>query len=51
MKELLELFIVNPSILHKVGKNALNTASFRPWSHYEQELAISVETFINEHFL
>lgn len=51
VKELLELFIVNPSILHKVGKNALNTASFRPWSHYEQELAISVETFINEHFL
>lgn len=49
IKELLKQFIENPSILHEVGRNALRTASLRPWSRYEQELAISLETFINEH--
>lgn len=48
IKELLEQFIENPSILSMVGKNALQTASLRPWACYEQELATSVENFINE---
>lgn len=48
IKELLERFIENPSILHEVGRNALNTASLRPWMSYEHELAVSVENYINE---
>ena len=48
IKALLEQFIDNPSILHKVGRNALQTASLRPWSSYEQELSISVTTSIND---
>lgn len=48
IKDLLEQFIENPSILCMVGKNAMQTASLRPWSCYEQELTASVEDFINE---
>lgn len=47
IKQLLEQFIETPSILHQVGKNALHTASLRPWTCYENELANSVECFIN----
>ena len=50
IKELLEQFIDNPSILHKVGRNALQTASLRPWLSYERELAVSVENYINENY-
>lgn len=46
IKELLEHFIENPYILHEIGRNALHTASLRPWSCYKQELATSVEAFI-----
>lgn len=31
----------------KAGQNSLKTASMRPWSKYEEELAISVNKFIN----
>lgn len=48
IKELLEQFIDNPLILHNVGRNALQTASFRPWSSYERDLSISVENSIND---
>ena len=48
IKDLLEQFINNPSILHIVGRNALLKASLRPWSCYEEEIAVSIENFINE---
>jgi glycosyltransferase involved in cell wall biosynthesis len=47
IKELLKKIIEQPTILHKVGHNALHTASLRPWECYEEELATSVEDFIN----
>lgn len=46
IKDLLELFIENPSIIHEVGRSALRTASLRPWVCYEEELSISIENFI-----
>ena len=48
IRDLLEQFINDPSILHKVGRNALLKASLRPWSCYEEEIAVSIENFINE---
>lgn len=50
IKDLLVLFIDNPSILHEVGRNAMNTASLRPWLFYEYDLAVSVEKYINENY-
>lgn len=50
IKELLEQFIENPTLLHEAGRNALLKASLRPWSCYEQELAVSVENYINENY-
>ena len=47
IRELLEQFISNPMILQEVGRNALKTASSRPWPCYEQELATSVNTFLH----
>lgn len=47
IRDLLLQFIENPNILHVVGRNALHTASLRPWSCYEYELATSVTAFIN----
>ena len=48
IRDLLEQFINDPSILHKVGRNALLKASLRPWSSYERELSISVKNSIND---
>lgn len=46
---LLESFIANPSQLEKTGRNALATASLRPWEKYENELAESVRSFVSKH--
>lgn len=48
IRQLLERFIETPELLVKVGKEALKTASNRPWSVYEKELAESVNHFLND---
>lgn len=48
IRKLLEKFISNPDILIKAGKEALKTASKRPWNVYERELAESVNRFLND---
>lgn len=48
IRDLLIKFIDNPSILIKAGHEAMNTASKRPWSVYEKELAVSVNKFLND---
>lgn len=47
IKELFELFISNPEILHNAGKAAMQTAAKRPWVKYEDELAESILKFLN----
>lgn len=48
IRELLEQFISNPELLVKAGKKAMQTASQRPWTAYENELAESVNKFLND---
>lgn len=48
IRDLLIKFIANPSILIKAGHEAMHTASKRPWSVYEKELAESVNKFLND---
>lgn len=48
IKKLLKQFISNPEILVKAGKKAMLTATQRPWSAYEKELAESVNNFLND---
>lgn len=48
IRDLLIKFTDNPSILIKAGHEAMNTASKRPWSVYEKELAESVNKFLND---
>lgn len=47
IKELLLSFIDNPAKLETTGRHALETAAKRPWKKYEDELAESVEQFLN----
>jgi len=48
IRELLIQFVLDPEILVKTGKEAMKTASMRPWSVYEKELAESVNDFLND---
>lgn len=48
IKILLNQFIDNPDLLINAGKMAMHTASQRPWSIYEKELAESVNKFLND---
>ncbi|WP_072530990.1 glycosyltransferase family 4 protein [Bacteroides ilei] len=48
LKKLLHKFINDPIILVNAGKKAMETASKRPWSVYEKELAESVKRFLND---
>lgn len=48
IRDLLIKFIANPSLLIKAGHEAKHTASQRPWSVYEKELAESVNFFLND---
>lgn len=48
IRDLLVTFISNPSILIKAGQAAMHTATQRPWSVYEKELAESVNKFLND---
>lgn len=48
IRELLGQFISNPELLVKAGKKAMQTASQRPWAAYENELAESVNKFLND---
>lgn len=48
IRDLLIKFTENPSILIKTGHEAMHTASKRPWSMYEKELAESVNKFLND---
>lgn len=48
IRDLLVTFISNPFILIKAGQAAMHTASQRPWSVYEKELAESVNKFLND---
>lgn len=48
IKALLEDFVKNPEKLAVAGQNARVTASRRPWSVYEKELAKSVNIFLND---
>ena len=48
IRQLLEGFIETPELLVKAGKEALKTASNRPWSVYEYELAESINRFLND---
>ncbi|MBE6281742.1 MAG: glycosyltransferase family 4 protein [Bacteroides sp.] len=47
IRELLEKFIQHPEILQTVGKEAMKTASKRPWSCYENELIASIKTTLS----
>lgn len=47
IKALLRQFIANPGVLQEVGIAARETARLRPWRRYEDELAASVESFLN----
>lgn len=47
IRELLEKFIQHPEILQTIGKEAMKTASKRPWSCYENELIASIKTTLN----
>lgn len=46
IRKLLLGFISNPLVLQMVGKEAMNTASKRPWIKYEEEVADCVSHFI-----
>lgn len=48
IRKLLMDFIANPSILVTAGEEAIRTASQRPWSVYEKELAESVNKYLND---
>lgn len=48
IRQLLEEFIANPSILKDAGMAAMKTAEQRPWTKYEDELAESVCKFLTE---
>ena len=48
IRDLLLTFISNPIILIKAGQAAIHTASQRPWSVYEKELADSINSFLND---
>ena len=45
---LLESFIESPEILQDAGREAMKTASRRPWSKYEEELANEVYNLVND---
>lgn len=47
IREKLIYLLNNPSLLEKFGRAAMETASKRPWSCYEKELADSVNKFLN----
>lgn len=47
IKKLFQEFINNPYLLQDAGKQALKTASKRPWSQYEADLSASVNIFLN----
>lgn len=47
IKELLLSFIDNPAKLETAGLHAMETAAKRSWKKYEDELAESVEQFLN----
>lgn len=48
IKELIHKFISDPTLLREAGKHAMETAAQRPWEVYEQELAESVNKFLND---
>ena len=48
IKDLLENLLKNPEKLATAGRNALATASRRPWPVYEKELAESVNRFLHD---
>lgn len=48
IKNLLDKLIANPMLLQDAGKQALITASKRPWAVYEHELATSVNRFLHD---
>ncbi len=48
IKDLLEDLLKNPEKLATAGRNALATASRRPWPVYEKELAESVNRFLHD---
>lgn len=48
IKELIHKFISDPMLLREAGKHAMETAAQRPWEVYEQELAESVNKFLND---
>lgn len=48
IRQLLEEFISDPTILRNAGIAAMKTAEQRPWKKYEDELAESVHKFLTE---
>lgn len=47
IKEAIEDVLKNRNRLEQIGRAAMDTASKRPWSKYETELAESVKSFLN----
>lgn len=47
LKDLFNNFINKPYLLQIAGRNALQTASQRPWSCYEKELTNSINIFLD----
>lgn len=48
LRDLFMEFIERPDVLQEVGREAMRTASCRPWSRYGAELSASVRNFLNE---
>lgn len=48
LKNKIKNIIDNKNILPEISRNAMKTASMRPWSVYEKELAESVSRFLND---
>jgi glycosyltransferase involved in cell wall biosynthesis len=47
IRQQLEYILEYPAVLTTVGKNAIQTARKRPWSKYGQEMAESIQQFLN----
>lgn len=48
LKQKIQIIIENKNRLPEISKNAINTASKRPWEVYEKELAESIYRYLND---
>lgn len=48
LKQKIQIIVENKNKLPEISKNAMNTASKRPWKVYEKELAESIYHYLND---